>query len=98
MDKQNLCFSLSDIENGLCFPSVQKLGILGGSFNPVHYGHLILGRTALKALEAQECKKCERKWIPYKRELPDYDKQKDSTIASASEDRVTEEGKNCFLL
>ena len=97
MDKQNLCFSLSDIENGLCFPSVQKLGILGGSFNPVHYGHLILGRTALKALEAQECKKCERKWIPYKRELPDYDKQKDSTIASASEDRVTEEGKNCFL-
>ena len=97
MDKQNLCLSLSDIENGLCFPSVQKLGILGGSFNPVHYGHLILGRTALKALEAQECKKCERKWIPYKRELPDYDKQKDSTIASASEDRVTEEGKNCFL-
>ena len=97
MDKQNLCFSLSDIENGLCFPSVQKLGILGGSFNPVHYGHLILGRTALKALEAQECKQCERKWIPYKRELPDYDKQKDSTIASASEDGVTEEGKNCFL-
>ena len=97
MDKQNLCFSLSDIEKGLCFPSVQKLGILGGSFNPVHYGHLILGRTALKALEAQECKQCERKWIPYKRELPDYDKQTDSTIASASEDGVTEEGKNCFL-
>ena len=97
MDKQNLCLSLSDIEKGLCFPSVQKLGILGGSFNPVHYGHLILGRTALKALEAQECKQYERKWIPYKRELPDYDKQKDSTIASASEDEVTEEGKNCFL-
>jgi len=97
MDKQNLCLSLSDIEKGLCFPSVQKLGILGGSFNPVHYGHLILGRTALKALEAQECKLCERKWIPIKRKLPDYDKQKDSTIASASEDGVTEEGKNCFL-
>ena len=97
MDKQNLCLSLSDIEKGLCFPSVQKLGILGGSFNPVHYGHLILGRTALKALEAQECKQCERKWIPYKREFMDYDKQKDSTIATASEDGVTEDGKNSFL-
>lgn len=97
MDKQNLCLSLSDIEKGLCFPSVQKLGILGGSFNPVHYGHLVLGRTALKVLEAQECKLCERKWIPYKREFMDYDKQKDSTIASVSEDGVSGDGKSSFL-
>ena len=97
MDKQNICLSLSDIEKGLCFPSVKKLGILGGSFNPVHYGHLVLGRTALKVLEAQECKLCERKWIPYKRELPDYDKQKDSTIASVSEDGVFGDGKSSFL-
>ena len=97
MDKQNLCLSLSDIEKGLCFPSVKKLGILGGSFNPVHYGHLVLGRSALKALEAQECKQCERKWIPYKREFMDYDKQKDSTIASVSEDGVSGDRKSSFL-
>lgn len=99
MDRENLCLSLSDMDSGLCFPSVQKLGILGGSFNPIHYGHLILGRTALKALEAQELSNC-------KQDAMDCYRQKDRTITSAPGDEVSidekssevpKDGKSSFL-
>jgi len=33
---------------------MKRIGILGGSFNPVHHGHLLLARAAFEALKLDE--------------------------------------------
>ena len=33
---------------------MKKIGLLGGSFNPVHFAHLAMARTALRALHLDE--------------------------------------------
>lgn len=47
------------------------LGVLGGSFNPPHHGHLALARTALEQLGLERVLLVPARMAPHKRELPD---------------------------
>jgi nicotinate-nucleotide adenylyltransferase len=46
---------------------VKKLGVLGGSFNPVHLGHLVLAETAREALGLERVIFIPAKLPPHKR-------------------------------
>jgi nicotinate-nucleotide adenylyltransferase len=48
-------------------PNVKKLGILGGSFNPIHLGHLVLAETAREALGLDRVIFIPAKLPPHKR-------------------------------
>jgi nicotinate-nucleotide adenylyltransferase len=46
---------------------VRSIGLLGGSFDPVHHGHLIAGRIAAEALELDELRFVPAREQPFKR-------------------------------
>ncbi|QQY07719.1 MAG: nicotinate (nicotinamide) nucleotide adenylyltransferase [Candidatus Xiphinematobacter sp.] len=49
-----------------------KIGLYGGSFNPVHHGHLILARDALEQLSLDKVIFLLAKVSPFKLSLPSY--------------------------
>lgn len=54
----------------------KKIGIMGGTFNPIHIGHLILGQTALEQFQLNKVLFMPTKNPPHKR----YDHILDDTI------------------
>ncbi len=45
---------------------LKKIGIYGGTFDPIHHGHLILAREALEQLELEQIDLCAGRLSPHK--------------------------------
>lgn len=52
---------------------MKKIGIYGGSFDPVHHGHLILAREALETFELEEVIFVPAAQSPHKADFPPAD-------------------------
>jgi cytidyltransferase-like protein len=56
---------------------VTRLGIFGGSFDPIHYGHLIIAERFREAMQLQEVRFVPAKVSPFKTDQqPTSDKQR----------------------
>lgn len=52
------------------FPAKKRIGLFGGTFDPIHHGHLILARDALELLKLDRLLFLPAKVSPYKMEMP----------------------------
>lgn len=48
---------------------MKKIGILGGTFNPIHHGHLILGQAAKEEFGLDEIWLCQQRIRHIKRSV-----------------------------
>ncbi len=56
-----------DPQDGPAAGAVPSIGLLGGSFDPVHHGHLIVGRVAMEALGLDQLRFVPAREQPFKR-------------------------------
>jgi nicotinate-nucleotide adenylyltransferase len=47
-------------------PRVRRIGLFGGSFDPIHHGHLIVGRVVFEALELDQLRFAPARQQPFK--------------------------------
>jgi nicotinate-nucleotide adenylyltransferase len=75
---------------GLCVRGSRKIGLLGGSFNPAHEGHLHISLEALKRLKLDEIWWLVSPQNPLKKsaELADYTLRLNSARAIAQHPRI----------
>lgn len=71
----------------------KKIGIMGGTFNPIHIGHLILGQTALEQFQLDKVLFMPTKNPPHKR----YDHILDDAIRAKMVEIAIEDNPNFEL-
>ncbi|WP_455717443.1 nicotinate-nucleotide adenylyltransferase [Anaerosporobacter sp.] len=71
----------------------KKIGIMGGTFNPIHLGHLILGQTALEQFQLDKVIFMPTKNPPHKR----YDHILDDDIRAKMVELAIEDNPNFEL-
>ncbi len=71
----------------------KKIGIMGGTFNPIHIGHLILGQTALEQFQLDKVLFMPTKNPPHKR----YDHILDDAIRAKMVELAIEDNPNFEL-